>query len=1329
MLSLICFSLSAVNSTNSIQLNQVETTPNEKLSHQPVDNGYIDSLTGLGDARLHQLYIENVSSTSSTNDLNITSNANEFLNDGSFNFTFAKNYNTTYEFEDDSPLYYPLYRYTPEPTYLSGTLENGVSGDDMTDYKSDDSEFYQITTQDHGPGGKSAILNVTSDMIGANGANDFEEGRTISDFDKIASLHITTIVSVTQFVSDYVLLAYDYIEEDWDVVDENVVTITGSSYTSLVSTLVNDNGRYFNSSSNPQFSLVFSNSSAASDYYINLQYFKVSAYESRQVEVLKNQPVALEFDVKGDSTIYGFQAWIRTLNSTKGSTSELKVELYNSNQTAPIKRSELLDTGNDELIAPNFSQAALASNSYLNYSGDGLTWFNFTSDGTGIDLDVGNYFVVISSNLTDSDLKEYALVTIPYADPYVSFNYEDPDRKIDHLLISNTTKWEQVTAYASNYACDAAGFAINITRAYFPSEIDMKLDEVAVQNSYITNYPHDEIGENTYGEYWWGYGTVDITFTEDIVSNNGNFTIPLEWDTDVYTGDMDYQVNYDIIKYLKTPAVANYILNLDEDPVWNVTFDLDLAISLFDEGDLTQMAFNIPKDWTLLNVYHSNGTDILDEVTQVNYDEDSNIVVINSDLVNDVEGDYILQATSPNYIQESEIYLNYNDNLWTSNGFMTGDDIHTKIGLLDGDEYLSDDGAITIRVFNPSDNIVATISDTTIDRNETYSWFDFDTDILSNVAVEGSYNIVANWSDGEELGLYSQEFYVNHYESDILEVEYDAETGNNRLISSIDTFPTDIQDYNVFLYGVKNWTNQAQTTPAISSSEETILDIDKNIYMTNYVQDENFLNPDEDITINITLENRNLVQGYDLDVSAKLVMYQNNEWIIVQATDSATLEIYDTGAADDEHVFSFTLNIPTVLEGGVNCPIRNAPMVVEISVSANSEEIYNAERRELLYYSSLDESDFEGEILLVKEYADASGPGFIGSLERDVMNFPDYSYYFMQISNEYLQTMDHEVNNSQYYKAVSEIENLAVEQDSFTQVSTVNLVGNLLDEYSNSISSAPVELYYNTTDALSGSEIWNKATLTDASTQVSTDSEGYFDLEFDLENVPIAKEIQFEVRYAGDANHLAVIGELDLVMNTYDTEIYIQYPNDVTLIEGKSIVLDGIVRNDGNSTLNNITIEYAGDVDGKIQLLNTIQTDLLEPGQSLSFQIVVLDNSIDQETVNITISVSATIIETNDVEAVSSTQEFSTYSVNEENLANMALLIVFGVGLIGLYFVSVRFIKSKYQDINAPLKDATDLLPQQRTSGKYVTVDDIEEAEPASDEDVTTLDDLLDKEE
>lgn len=1311
---------------NSIPSHLHETnalTPNQDNAPLVSQLDYEIPITGNGNPQNVYLYMQNHSMTTGVNEFNISSdNGDYYLNDGSFNITMEKNHLTNFTVESDDSLHYEKYKRTITTTsdmftVVTGTedigadfisVDSALSGDQVVelDVSIDASSYaYQINT----------ILGFKIQMEVQAGVN----------------LNLDTSL-------------YNYASSNFEILDsDHMIQQISGGFRTVSYYIRNENLNYVNSTKDLEIKLHFSNSSQA--FTLLIDSMSVEVIQGHELSINSNNPVALEFEVRGDATIYGFQAWIRALDIDDSVTSNLTIRLFKSNITDPVKRSELLNPTNSELLAEPNETVILSEISLLNYSVDGPMWFNLTKNHSGVNVSVGNYFIVISTNTTATlGEKRFTLITIPYDAP--NPNKFDPEQKVDHLLLTKSTTWNIVKSsfygFTTKIQADAANFAINLSRPYNPSEIDLTIDGVSVEDAYIWDYPHDRMdgtgSEPYYATYWWGYGSVRLEFSEAITLTDGNFTISLDWNQDIYSGDISFSVEYTAQKYLLDSAASTFELAIDSEPLWNLTYAFDPNDTMFNNWNFTKMEFSYPNNWLISNLLKNN-TSILDLSSDPSSDAGKLLVEINS-TVADENTTYILQANSPNYLQTVEFYLKYNDQLWKTNGFMQGDTITISAGLLTSyDKYLTTAGEISALVFNTTGDLMVfnKLSDNSIDDNSSYSWFNFGKNAL--LATDGNtplgeYTVLLNWTDGEQVGLFKTSFVVNKYSANIHSVSFIEDNHANQLFGTITPFDTDIETYDFTIYAIKPLTS-SESGFMINETEE--ISVGQDLFITNYALNETVVNPNEKISVLVNLENRHLSLDYNVSVTATLVYENNIEWEITKATASSLIHMYGQSNNSDSHEFWINLTIPDEISGGLNCPLRLMPMQIKITVSVDDQEIYNSVKPQLIYYSQLDENVFEGKVLTTRTYEDFTGPSFISNIQRSLLELPGNVTYFIQVYNDYYMSMVSESNLTTTDNKIHGIfSNIQLETSPIDHHATQTITGKFSDENSLLLSNTELSFYYDARENLSAEDepIWTLLDSEDGGSTVNTDENGEFEFTFDMSQTPLLPEVQLMVKFQGNSTYEAVNYTLVVEKNEYEQNIQVSMDTSKTLIKGDHNLIDGRLTNLGNASFSNISISIDSEYAFTLNLKSGFDALEISAGESYDFAVDFFDKSFNKDSFSVNITITAIVKETGENYTVSKMFTFDTYEVNTQAVLGAVFIGVFIVGAIGLWLYSARYIKNTIQEINAPLaeEEMVKTKKRRRKGGKYVNLAELsnkkEDLKTDSDEKGTSLDELLNDE-
>ncbi len=1335
LLSLCIQIFDPINSyKTSIDSTNTQSIPQSSLKD------FENPIVGVGNNRDVFLYMQNYSTISGVNNFNISSEAGDYyLNDGIFNITMEPNFNTTFTIEDDNSLEYERYL---KNIVLAPEDFSNVSGEIVS------SGFYAVRSVDVDD------LQTIETNITIN-ATSYQPNYPVIN----PIIDLTTIIGfkiefdIENCPKDLTMNSslYNYQTSQFDILNHSFYIKESGSSQTISYYIRNENLHYVNSDMLITLNLVLTNDTAL-PYTISWNSFSVDVIQGHEVSIEDTKPVALEFDLRGDATVYGFQTWIRALNLTDAVTSNLTVQLYEFNQTEVLlpRRSELMDVfaTEDDLpsVTPSSDDILHSENSYLNFSADGPFWFDFWANKSGVDLELGNYYIKILANTIGTvGEKRFTLVTIPWDatqdDPF------DPDGTIDHLLLQNLTEWDYVEADLLKTdivpRADAANFAINLTRAYLPSEIGLTIDNNSVEDTYKWDYPYDTFEDSDpivrkYASYWWGYGIVNLEFLEVIPLIDNKFTVPLGWDKGIYTDNIIFNVDYLAQKYALQPVPSLYELAVDVDPVWNLTLEFDPEDSMFDDWNFTKLAFLVPDNWAVTDLT-KEAANVLD-LTVDPIEKDGFAYIILNSSVADVNGTYNLLAESVNYMKTMTTFLNYGGNEWETNGFMQNDDISLAVGLLtSSDLYLQTPGEVTASLFNPNGEKMLSniLLDGTIDENSSYSWFTFEQALLfqtDGASEAGEYIIQLNWTDGDQAGILQQSIYLNQYNATIHEVNHLDDLLVNQLIGTVNSFPTDLLNYDLNIFAVEPL---LESTSSYIFNESRNESIGENLYLTNIAFNETVLNAEEDVLLEINVENRHSTLDYDVTVIASIVYLNNLDWIV--ANTSGLLTIPKFGQPDESHnqKFELSLTIPTVLNGGENCPVRNIPMQLHLTYKIDDVIVGEKTESQMLYYTEVNESDFEGIVLTSKTYQDRSGPSFTSNIARNLLNLPGNVTYFVQVYNGYHMSMAVERNFTTLDNKISGIFNSF--QAAITPIdhlATQTITGIVMDENNVVFNETEIEFYYdsriNYTDGSNPN--WTPLLSTDGLVETITDETGAFEFEFDMSLTPFIPEVYILAKFGGNDTHMAFDSSLTIVKNQYESDIEINLDANHTLIQKDHNLVSGFITNVGNSTITNVNISLVSPYDATTNIVSGLDLVTIEPGEVHFFQIDFYDEDFAESSTVVNITVSMTIEETG--ESYCENQEFTldAYRTNRANLTTTVLLVLFGVGAVSLWIFGGKYVKTKIEEINAPIVDDTTIKPKKtkRRGGKYVSISDLAKKEVPKEKPGkgkgTSLDDLLDEE-
>ena len=913
-------------------------------------------ITGSGDNQDVRIYAINTSSSNDDNQESfdipsMSTTDTTYLTYGNFNFTFQNNYTTDYVIENDNALYaddFIKFVYDEDTSSMNvntGINPPSINFNDLVD--GNPSTYVQLESS-------GGILNFT---ISSNFASTIYDGSLFDvNFNKSLILGLISTFSCSLNSSAFLTLKmFDISDSTWVNVTERTLVNSSLGTQLFEDRFVNENLNYINASdvSKIQFYL---QKYDTPDFILTLREFELATTYGFDLPITNSKPVALEFDLKGESsTINGFYAWIRTLDLTEAVNAELNITLYEANAT--IERTPL-NLASNNLKPDNAKLIDSMIVGFNEYHGDSLTYFEFNTANTQ-NQKLYNYFVVIKSNRTE---EIYSLVTLPRQ------TYGDPDNRVDHQLRTSTNSgvtWnvatKQVLATPSPYlseTLDAAAFKLNVTRAYMPSDFTnpydsqdtLKIQDMPINDLIISDPPYDTSSSLT-----WGLGQWINNFTTEIVNDGSfNFPIDLSWNASIIQG-FKFNVSYTATGYWIENANSYYNVSYDTTPKWQLNFTLNLADPNLNDWNFKEFWFVYPTDYTAQNLTNPGYDDIYQDVLNKTGGEQNllsrpsyDFTAVTSDNVNGLPGLYSLALTSSNAIHNTHSYINYNDILWETNGFMYGDNISVSVDVQDPNGNPPPGGNANVILFYPNNGTKfpgAEMNSGVGVINKDYLLYEFNNqtilDVTQATPLLGNYYLGFFWENGSAIGCQKLKLYIDAYDISMNDFFYEPSLDQNILDGIVDRV---YEEYSM-LVGTVNVTDDKYYPDfyAINNSDvnqEYIHEISGEeipIVVETFLQNETILNPNEDIRITTRIHNLHGFLELKVKIKVQLVSLVNEEWIIAeQTTGIKTLKPTIDPNGDDTQEFSVDLTMPTLFGNGiwqgVNAPVRKGGAKTKFTV-------------------------------------------------------------------------------------------------------------------------------------------------------------------------------------------------------------------------------------------------------------------------------------------------------------------------------------------------------------------------------------------------------------
>ncbi|GAH40768.1 unnamed protein product, partial [marine sediment metagenome] len=320
------------------------------------------------------------------------------------------------------------------------------------------------------------------------------------------------------------------------------------------------------------------------------------------------------------------------------------------------------------------------------------------------------------------------------------------------------------------------------------------------------------------------------------------------------------------------------------------------------EWNFQEFWFVYPSDYSAHNLTNPNYNDIYEEVLNETGGESGlvsrpsyDFTAVPNDIVNGISGVYSLASTSSNVIDKMHSYINYNDILWETNGFMYGDNISVKLDIQGPGGIPPSTGNANVVLFYPDNSTKfpgAELNSGAGIVDGTRLIYDFNNqsilDVTQDTPLLGNYYLGFFWENGSSIGYSKLKLYIDTYDIDMNDFFYEPAFDQNILDGIVDRV---FDEYSI-LIGTVNVTDD-QYYPnfyAINDSnidQEFIYEINEEeipIVVETFLQNETVLNPNEDIRIGTRIRNLHGFLELKVKINVQLVSLVNEEWIIAEET-------------------------------------------------------------------------------------------------------------------------------------------------------------------------------------------------------------------------------------------------------------------------------------------------------------------------------------------------------------------------------------------------------------------------------------------------------------
>lgn len=1279
----------------------------------PYLTDYIISGTGDNqDVRIYALNnsFSNVNNQNSFDIPSMSTTESTYLTYGNFNFTFQNNFTTDYVIEDTNALEareFIEFVYNKDTSSMNINTGENLTSIDFDNLVDENPSNIRLNSS-------NGVLNFTISSNFAGTVGDVL-GNAIN-FDRSSILGLISQFSGSiNYGANLTLKMYDISSSSWKSVADPFFINSSLGTQLFENSFINENLNFINASDISQIQFYF-NRFDTTDFVLTLEEFELASTYGFDLPISSSNQVALEFDLKGESSsVNGFYAWIRTLNLTKALTAELNITLYEANTTIARTTSNL--------IAVNLEPAKLIYSKIFknnDYHSDSLSYFDLNHVKTQ-NLDLNNYFIVIKSNQSNV----FSLVSLP------QFAYGDPNSTVDHQLrtsINNGTTWnvaiKQVPSTPSIYTStilDAAAFKLNVTRAYMPSDFTnpsdsqdtLKIQDIPIINQINNTAPYDT----------WGLGQWDYNFTTLITNNSlNNFQIDLTWNNSVIL-DFKFNVTYMVKAFWVEQANSAYQVSYDTTPIWELNYTLNTGYKNLDNWNLLEFWYLFPSDYTAKNLTNPNSTEIYGDVVnktggeRILPDRSSyEFISVSNDTINGISGTYSLNLTSSNLIQDMNSYINYNDILWKTNGFMYGDNISVQLDISDLHFNPPIGGNANVVLFYPNNSTKvpgAELNSGSGIINGNSLIYDFNNqsiyDVTNAIPVLGNYYLGFFWENGSAIGCQKLKLYIDKYDVDMNNLIFEPTLNQNILDGIVNKV---YEEYSILISTV-NVTDDKYYPSfyAVNKTDinqefiYTIGDEEIPILIESFLQNETILNPNENIRITTRIQNKHDFIDIKLRLNVQLVSLANQEWIIAeQTTDLKTLKPSIDPNGEDTQDFSVDITMPTLLGDGiwhgVNAPIRKGGaktlVTVFIEYGGESYEIDTFESNEYSLIINSTEDVFEGYIIALKFDNDITGASILKPFERDECQYlPNQTTFIINIyDRNYVSSYD------QFIDSFS----LKINSD-FSEIQTypqTPIYGQLF----NLTSVLKTELGVVIPNKNVTCQFYNNGIWENLSTQIS-DTDGITNFEIDTLSLPSEEEFKFRLIWQGDQYTLENSRNVTVLMYRALNALSLGLRSNVDQIfRNAQPTIQITISNIGDSELKilvpNISVGINPSLNYSIVEIDYLALEQFKPGDISVILISINVPAIDQMNISISISV---INEITDEELTFQVSKlFEIYDVQLAdyllNLFTLIMILIFILAWIFMYFYVKRTIKR----IETPYEEP-EIVKQRK--GRYVSVSEL----------------------
>jgi hypothetical protein len=388
--------------------------------------------------------------------------------------------------------------------------------------------------------------------------------------------------------------------------------------------------------------------------------------------------------------------------------------------------------------------------------------------------------------------------------------------------------------------------------------------------------------------------------------------------------------------------------------------------------------------------------------------------------------------------------------------------------------------------------------------------------ITNNNVVDGKYKLGYFWTNGSAIKCKQIPIYIDSYNLNISECTYDSKIGVNVL--DINDIEKVLNQYNLLMASVNDTTGISR--PNYYHINKTDINIPYNailyeeytfaVYLKEFLQNETIINPGEDISLKVDIQNINPALPVDVRIEVKLVSLFNENWIIAESA-SQTKSIPRLGEpAGDTKTFEMALTIPELgndnVWKGVNSPIRKggAKSIVSIFIEDKLAGFYESDDYSLLINQT--EDQFEGQIIALKHVNNVTGGSIIRGFERnESLYLPDNTTFIVNIYDQYYISSYDQFLERFSFKIDSTFSEIEINPTEIIYGKAFEITALLLSELGDELSGKAVDCQY-----------YNDGTWINIGTDTS-EMEGNVSFTINtLQIQNIKNDMTFRLNWAGD---------------------------------------------------------------------------------------------------------------------------------------------------------------------------------------------------------------------